>query len=125
VHLELQPIVTLGADGKTAKAAWHEMAMTGQFGTSAKWSGGIYENEYILENGVWKISRIHFYEQYQGEYELFGHKAPPKWNIAYHFDSAHVGVTIPESAMHPAASSRATFRGTTPGSTGTALQRVE
>jgi len=102
VHLELQPIVTLGADGKTAKAAWHEMAMTGQFGTSANWSGGIYENEYVLVNGIWKISRIHFYAQYQGEYELFEHKAPPKWNIAYHFDSAHVGVTIPESAMQPA-----------------------
>jgi len=101
VHLELQPIVTLVADGTTAKAAWHEMAMTGQFGTSANWSGGIYENEYALENGIWKISRIHFYAQYQGEYELFGHKAPPKWNIAYHFDSAHVGVTIPESAMQP------------------------
>ena len=105
VHLELQPIVTLGADGKTAKAAWHEMAMLGQYGTSARWTGGIYENEYVLENGVWKISRIHFYEQYQGEYELFGHKAPPKWNIAYHFDSAHVGVTIPESARQPAMSS--------------------
>ena len=105
VHLELQPIVTLGADGKTAKAAWHEMAMLGQYGTSARWTGGIYENEYVLENGVWKISRIHFYEQYQGEYELFGHKAPPKWNIAYHFDSAHVGVTIPESAKQPSTSS--------------------
>jgi hypothetical protein len=105
VHLELQPIVTLGADGKTAKAAWHEMAMLGQYGTSARWTGGIYENEYVLENGVWKISHIHFYEQYQGEYELFGHKAPPKWNIAYHFDSAHVGITIPESAMQPDTSS--------------------
>jgi hypothetical protein len=104
VHLMLQPIVTLGADGKTAKAAWHEMAMVGRFGKSASWSGGIYENDYALENGVWKISRIYFYEQYQGEYELFGHKAPPKWNIAYHFDSAHVGVTIPQSAMQPSPS---------------------
>jgi hypothetical protein len=103
VHLELQPIVTLGADGKTANAAWHEMAMLGQYGTSAKWTGGIYENEYVFENGIWKIRAMRFYEQYQGDYDLFGYKAPPKWNIPYHFDSAHVGITIPESALQPAA----------------------
>jgi len=98
-HLMMQPIVTLGADGRTAKAAWHEKAMRGQFGKSATWSGGIYENDYVLDSGVWKISRVHFYEQYQGEFELFGDKAPPKWNIAYHFDSAHVGITVPQTAL--------------------------
>ncbi len=28
-HLILQPIVTLGADGRTAKGTWHEVAMLG------------------------------------------------------------------------------------------------
>ena len=62
VHLMMQPIITLGANGTTAKAAWHEKAMLGQFGKSATWSGGIYENDYALENGIWKISGVHFYE---------------------------------------------------------------
>jgi len=108
-HLVLQPIITLGADGKSGKGAWHEVAMLGQYGTSASWYGGIYENEYAKENGSWKISRLHFYPQYSGTYDEYGHKAPPKWNVPYHFEAAHVGVTIPQSALAPAA---ATGKGT-------------
>ena len=98
-HFTLQPIVTLGADGKTARGTWHEMAMLGKFGVSASWRGGIYENEYVLEKGVWKISRLSYYEQYSGEYDEWGHKAPAKWRIPYHFEAAHVGMTIPAAAL--------------------------
>lgn len=111
-HLALQPIITLGPDGKTAKGTWHELGMLGQFGTSALWRGGIYENEYVLDKGVWKISKMHLYPEYDGAYEDFGHKAPPKWNIPYHFDSKHVGVTIPASAWAPATPSSKTPAGT-------------
>jgi hypothetical protein len=98
-HFMLQPIVTLGADGKTAKGTWHEMAMLGKFGISASWRGGVYENEYVLENGVWKISKLGYYEQYSGTYDEWGHHAPPRWDIPYHFESVHVGVTIPQRAL--------------------------
>lgn len=98
LHLLLQPIVTLGADGKTAKATWHQVAMLGQYGKSASWAGGIYENEYVRDKGTWKISSIHFYPQYAGNYDDYGHKAPAHWNIPYHFEAKHVGVTIPETA---------------------------
>ena len=77
LHLILQPIITLGADGKTAKGTWHELRMLGQFNISASWLGGVCENEYVLEQGVWKISRLRFFEQYKGAYEEFGHHAPP------------------------------------------------
>ena len=40
--------------------------MFGQYGKSASWAGGIYENEYVLDNGTWKIRSIHFYPQYAG-----------------------------------------------------------
>jgi hypothetical protein len=99
VHFQLQPIVSLGADGATAKATWHEVAMLGRYGESASWMGGVYENEYRREDGVWKISRIRFFEQYRGAYEDHGHTAPPAWNIPYHFEAAHVGVTIPAEAL--------------------------
>jgi hypothetical protein len=100
-QMMLQPIVTLGADGRTAKGTWHYVSMSGQYGSSASWSGGIYENEYTFEKGVWKISRLRQIEQYSGAYEEYGHKAPPKWNVPYHFEAAHVGVTIPQSARQP------------------------
>ena len=75
------------------------MAMLGKFGSSASWRGGIYENEYVLEKGVWKISKLRYYEQYSGSYDEWGHKAPPRWDIPYHFESVHVGVTIPARAL--------------------------
>jgi len=98
-HLIMQPIVTVGADGRSAKGTWHELALLGQYGRAASWKGGVYENDYVLEGGVWKISRVHYIEQYRGAYADYGHKAPAKWNIPYHFTGAHVGVTVPEAAV--------------------------
>jgi hypothetical protein len=98
-HLILQPIVTLGPDGRTAKATWHEVAMTGRLGGEAVWSGGIWENDYVQQGGVWRIAALHLYPQYRGGYDDNGLKAPPKWNVAYHFQPAHVGLTIPAAAL--------------------------
>ena len=99
VHCIMQPIVSLGLDGKTARGTWHEMAMLGKFGESASWQGGVYENEYVMEEGVWKIRQLSYFEQYRGTYDDWGHKAPSSWNIPYHFEAAHVGVTIPPAVL--------------------------
>jgi hypothetical protein len=98
-HLVMQPIVTLGPDGHTAKGAWHEMSMLGRVGSTATWAGGVYENDYVLEKGIWKIARVRHFPQYRGAFEDYGHKAPPRWNIPYHFVAAHVGVTIPSESL--------------------------
>ncbi|MEJ2111604.1 MAG: nuclear transport factor 2 family protein [Acidobacteriota bacterium] len=99
VHLMMQPIVTLEPDGRSARGTWHEMALLGQFGETATWVGGVYENEYILEDNVWKIGRLSYFEQYRGSYDEWGHRAPANWDIPYHFEAAHVGVTIPPEAI--------------------------
>lgn len=98
-RLTMQPIVNLGPDGKSAKGTWHEMALLGKFGASASWQGGIYENEYVLEDNTWKISALHYVEQYQGNYDAWGHKAPPRWDVPYHFVAEDVGITIPPKAL--------------------------
>ncbi len=107
-HLLMQPIINLGPDGETAQGTWHELAMlgrnAGQPNATASWAGGIYENTYVLENGVWKIASIGFHEQYRGAYDDPGQKAPPTWDIPYHFEAAHVGLTIPPSALESVAS---------------------
>jgi len=100
-HLLLQPIVTLGPDGRTAKATWHEVAMTGRRGGTAGWSGGVWENDYVLEGAVWRISALRLFQQYRGAYGDAGFKAPAKWGIPYHLQAAHVGVTIPPGALEP------------------------
>jgi hypothetical protein len=33
------------------------------------WEGGIYENEYILEDGVWKIFRLRYFPFWHGTFE--------------------------------------------------------
>jgi hypothetical protein len=98
-RLIMQPIITLGADGRTAKGTWHELAMLGHFGSSATWAGGIYENEYVEDQGKWKLARVQYFPQYAGAFDAFGHKAPAKWGIPYHFEARHVGVTIPDAAI--------------------------
>src|SRR6478735_8995797 len=98
-HLIMQPIITMGPDGHTAKGTWHEVSMLGQYGKSARWAGGVYENDYRLDNGVWKIAGLHYYPQYAGDFDDFGHKAPAKWNIPYHFEAKHVGLSVPPAAI--------------------------
>jgi hypothetical protein len=122
-HLILQPIIQLGSDGRTAKGTWHEIAMLGKFASSASWLGGVYENEYSMENGVWKISRLRYFQQYSGAYDEWGHKAPPQWNIPYHFEAAHVGVTIPASALQSPAF--AMSRGSAQARLSQVVQRVQ
>ncbi len=68
-HLVLQPVVTLDADGRSAHGRWHVLAMLGSYGGSASWVGGIYENDYVLEDGAWKISELRYFTQFSGSYE--------------------------------------------------------
>ena len=65
----MQPVVTLAADGQSGKGRWHIMAMLGGYGTSASWAGGVYENQYVRENGVWKFKEVRYLPQYSGRYE--------------------------------------------------------
>jgi hypothetical protein len=68
-HLILQPVIHVAADGRTAKARWRALIMAGQLGESAFWGEGVYENEYIKQNGIWKISRLHWYQTFMVPYE--------------------------------------------------------
>jgi len=48
---------------------------------AAQWGGGVYENEYVKEDGVWKISKLHYYMNYYVDYykgwDQGGLPAPP------------------------------------------------
>ncbi len=92
-HLMLQPVVTLDPGRNSAKGRWRCLAMLGSFGGNAFWTGGVYENQYVFENGVWKINELRFHSQYSGLYDQ------PGWTvddteIPIHYDPARAGSPI-------------------------------
>jgi SnoaL-like domain len=68
-HLQLQPVVTIAPDGRTAKARWRWLAELGDYRKSAAWGLGVYENEYVKVNGVWKIAKLHAYLRMRTPYD--------------------------------------------------------
>jgi hypothetical protein len=99
VHTQLidEPVVNLSADGKTAKGRWYGLSLEGDGKGSATIEGGVYENDYVSQNGVWKIGALHFYPQYFGPYETgwTNWKGQDLPIVPYHFNADQSGVPIP------------------------------
>jgi hypothetical protein len=112
VHTELtaSPVVNLSVDGKTAKGRWDTMVLMGDGKGGASIEGGILENDYVREGGVWKIAHLHSYPQYAGPYETgwtnVGGKDLPI--VPYHYDGDTAGLPIPP-ATGSASASKATL----------------
>lgn len=60
-HMMLQPVITVAADGRTAKGRFQGPVQVAEPGQNGVWGVGIYENDYVKEGGVWKIAALHFY----------------------------------------------------------------
>lgn len=58
-HMQLQPVIHVAEDGQSAKARWRSFMMVGNLGEEARWGEATYENEYVKDGGVWKISKLH------------------------------------------------------------------
>ncbi len=81
-HLQLQDIVDVAPDRKTAKGRFRTLMQAGssiysKSGEAAVkqgqtptqwWEGGIYENEYVRENGVWKIKVLNYNPLWHADY---------------------------------------------------------
>jgi len=81
-HIQLQPVIDLAPDGRSARGRWKALVLLGQYGEYARWQTGPYENEYRREGGRWKISRIHWYETFTVPYEGGWTVAMPHSNVA-------------------------------------------
>jgi len=55
-HMQLQPVVHVAEDGMTAQCRCRALIIVGRMGGEALWGECIYENEYVKEDGVWKIA---------------------------------------------------------------------
>jgi hypothetical protein len=62
-YLQLMPVISVAADGLTAKARWRGIMLFGDMNKGeASWGEGPFENEYVKIDGIWKISKIHWYQ---------------------------------------------------------------
>lgn len=72
-HPQLQDIIDVAPDRKTAKARFRYFMQAGTHYTTGTayqwWEGGLYENVYVKDNGVWKIKVLIPKMVYVGEYE--------------------------------------------------------
>ena len=75
-HFQLMPVVTVAPDGLTAQARWRALILAGRLGESAIWGEGPYENEYVKEDGVWKLKKVHWYQSVVVPYETGWLNAP-------------------------------------------------
>ncbi len=68
-HMQLQAVIKVAPDGKTATGRWQGMIMLSEPGANGVWGVGIYENTYVKESGVWKIASLHFYVTGKTDYD--------------------------------------------------------
>jgi SnoaL-like domain len=68
-YVMVQPIINIAPDNRTAKARWRSDVQLARDG-KGRWGGGVYENEYVNDQGTWKFSTLHYYVTFWGDYDL-------------------------------------------------------
>jgi hypothetical protein len=68
-HFQLQGVVTLGDDGKSAKGRWRAFIQVAKLGKLAHWAEGPYEIEYVKQSGRWYIDKLTWFPTYYTPFE--------------------------------------------------------
>ena len=77
-HIQLQPVVHVDPDGLHGNARLRALMMVGKMGDHAMWGEAIYENEYVKEDGTWKIAKLKAYQVFYTPYDKgWGKEASP------------------------------------------------
>ena len=90
--MQLQPVVHVAADGRSARGRWRHFSQLAKAGEFAEWGTGTYENEYIKDNGVWKIRRLHLYPTMYTPYEQ-------GWGKVWDSRSRYAPTQAPDKAL--------------------------
>jgi hypothetical protein len=82
-HMQLQPLITV--DGNAAKGRWRAIMEVGFLGKEELCGEATYENDYICEQGVWKIAKLHAFITYY-----------VRWNEGWSQGGVPMGTVLPE-----------------------------
>ena len=69
--MQLSGIIDVDADGKTAKGRWYGFganALPAGERIAPGWMNGVYENEYVKENGKWKFKKVRWCMTFNAPY---------------------------------------------------------
>lgn len=75
-HMQLQPVIHV--DGDRARARWRTFIQLGILDAEARWGEATYENEYVREDGIWQIARLHGFITFYSEYDVGWNKGGVK-----------------------------------------------
>ncbi len=98
---QLQGVVEVAPDGKTAKARWNCWDLEARPWNGVMrnyWLQGFYENEYIKENGKWYFKKLHWNDTFWTPYEDGWLKTPLLGNMNEH---PTIRADAPPTAFHP------------------------
>lgn len=98
-HLQLQDIVDVAADRSHASARFRTLMQAGVHKDSDApmarlsrergepprqwWEGGIYENQYVRDNGIWKISLLNYNPIWHADFDKGWAYTKPEYIPAY------------------------------------------
>jgi hypothetical protein len=68
-QLQLQPVIDVAADGMSAKIRSRMLELSRDATGRPMWGGGIYEDELVKEDGIWKFRRSNFQRMYLVPYK--------------------------------------------------------
>jgi hypothetical protein len=83
--LQMQDVVTVADDRQTAKGRFRALLMGGthagvpdtpKLPYQQWWEAGVYENDYVRENGVWKYKRLGYHLTWMAEFDKGWANAP-------------------------------------------------
>jgi hypothetical protein len=77
-HIQLQGVVHVARNGRTAKGRWRALIQVGVLGKFAHWAEGPYEMEYVKQAGSWRIGVLRWFPTFYTPYEEgWGRKGLP------------------------------------------------
>ncbi|HYK26215.1 MAG TPA: nuclear transport factor 2 family protein, partial [Steroidobacteraceae bacterium] len=80
-HMQMQPVIHISSDRRRAWVRSRAFSQLGAFQGGGIWHGGLYENELVNEDGVWRFRTDHVYTTYFAHYEqgwMTGPRPTPK-----------------------------------------------